>query len=115
MTKHVKPTKEELEANAMKAAEEAEAMADKPDEDIEDPKPSIEPPEDEKPDEKVDIEPSPSKPPEDEKPSEDYKKKFVASSREALVLHSKNKKINEAVDKADQLADPTEEERRERK
>lgn len=46
----------------------------------------------------------------DEKEDIDYKKKFVNSTRESQVLHSKNKKINEVVEKAITMSDPTDEE-----
>lgn len=45
-----------------------------------------------------------------EKPQTDYKKKWVESSREGLILHEKNKKLNESVDQAFNLPEPTEEE-----
>ncbi len=42
----------------------------------------------------------------------DYKKKFVESTREAQILYAKNAKIYDAVDKANSLPEPTEEELR---
>lgn len=48
----------------------------------------------------------------DDKPKgdKDLKKKLSDSSREALILHTKNKKINEAIETASNLPEPTEEE-----
>jgi hypothetical protein len=53
---------------------------------------------------------------EDGKPKgdKDLKKKLSDSSREALILHTKNKKINEAIETASNLPEPTEEELRTR-
>lgn len=108
---HVKPEKEELEANALKAAAEAEAMMeeekkknevppveDSPKEEVVEDKQEIS--EDEKPEEKKEEVPA----------TDDYKKKFIASSKEALIIRSANKKIEDAVDKASTLPEPTEEE-----
>lgn len=119
MPKHTKPTKEELEANAKKALEEAEALKNNPQLS---PSPSLAIP---SPSEAIPSpsqavpSPSPSEPIPSPIPSEpipspspDYKEKFVASSREAQVLHAKNKKVNEAIDKAAELPEPTEEELR---
>jgi len=89
---HVKPTKKELEENIEKSVEEIEALKNKP---ISTPEPV--------------EEPEPSK--------EIYKdvlkrekEKRIASSQEAQILHAKNKKINEALEKAQQVTEPTEEE-----
>lgn len=101
MEKHTKPTNEELDSNAEKALEEAEALKEKEEpKEEEEPVPS-ESPKEEEPEE--DQEPKPS-------PEIDYKEKFTESSREAQILHSKNKKINEAIDKAKTIPEPTEEE-----
>lgn len=40
----------------------------------------------------------------------DYKKKFVDSTREAQILASRNRKMTEVLEQADQLPDPTPEE-----
>lgn len=93
---HVKPTKTELDENIKKTTEELEALKKTP----------------------TEPEPTPSEPTEEPEPSKEIykdmlkreKKKSVASAQEAQVLHAKNKKINEALDKASQLPDPTEEE-----
>lgn len=107
MKKHIKPTPEELEANAQKSLEEAEALKEIPE--------TPETLEDEKPEDKeVEIKEEPvveDKEVIEDKPQEpDYKKKFVESSREAQILHSKNKKISDAFEKASQLPDPTDDE-----
>lgn len=39
----------------------------------------------------------------------DYQKKFSESSREALVLHAKNKKLSEAIEQAGSIEPPTDE------
>lgn len=43
-------------------------------------------------------------------PSPDYRQKFMASSREALIQREQNKKINSAVEEASQIQDVTEDE-----
>jgi len=114
MANHVKPTKEELEANAMKAAEEAERLAKEHEDKEEDIKHSEEDQEEESSDledrreEQILKEEKEEEEEQEDKP--DYKKKFIESSREAIVIVSKNKKINEAIDQANNLPDPTEEE-----
>ena len=117
MTNHVKPTKKELEETAKKAAEEAEKLENaSPSPTQAEPTPtvSVSPsptPADISP--SVSVSPSPSPEPPSPSPSpEPYKKKFIASSKEALVLHGKQKKMNEAIDEAANLPDPTEEEMR---
>jgi len=100
MTKHTKPTQEELEANAQKALEEAEKMKE------------VEKPEEE-PEEVIEETKSDTENPPPAVPSQediDYKKKFTESSREAQILHAKNKQINEAIEKAKSIPEPTEEE-----
>lgn len=115
MPKHVKPTKEELEANAQKALEEAEALKNAP---VNEPAPSEPAPSEPEP---VPSEPAPSEvtPSEPEPvPSKEVirdvakreKERLVASAQEAQILHAKNKKINEALDKALSTPEPTEEE-----
>jgi hypothetical protein len=99
---HVKPTAEELQANIDKAVVEL----DKEEELTVDTK---------KEEETVETKPTE----EEEKSTEgaketqeeiDYKKKFVESSRENQVLHSKSKKIAEAFNQAGQTPEPTDEE-----
>ena len=102
MTKHIKPTAEELEAAALKAAEEAEALQNKPSASPSQAAPSPSP---------STVAPSPSPSPEEPSPTPDpYKKKAIEQGRENIVLNAKTKKINEAIDKASEIVDPTDEE-----
>ncbi len=134
---HKKPTPEELQANMDKAVEELEKdPVDPPVEPKEtppkktepkDPKPPKEDPPKEDPpvdtkkktvDTTVDTKKEtvdttngePEDPPKEEEP--DYKKKFTESTREAQILASKNKKLNEAIEKAGDVKDPTKKELR---
>ena len=93
---HVKPTPEELEANTQKALEEAEKLKDKK-----------EPPKEVKPPKKTE---KPEEPKTVKTPEPDYKKKFIASTKEGQILHAKNKKTNEAIAQAMETPEPTEEE-----
>ena len=90
---HVKPTKEELDANAEKALKEAEEIKGKPVLEEENKK-------------------EPSKPEEEKetKKTPDYKEKYVNSAKEAYVLNQKNRKTNEALEKAMETPEPSEEE-----
>jgi len=97
---HVKPTSEELEANAKKAAEDLDKMDEK-EEKVEE--------KDEKVEEKEEVKEE-KKVVEEEKEDPDYKKKYIASQQESLILHAKNKQVNEALDKVSKFADPTQEE-----
>jgi len=118
MTKklHKKPTKDELEESIKKSAEELEKDLDKDDEEaekiektaeeLESPEPTPSEPEEEPESEPSEPEPEPTPSPYEV----DYKKKFVESTREAQVLHSKNRKMNEAIDEAAKLTEPTDEE-----
>lgn len=112
--KHNKPTPEELKENIEKIQDELETPVETPEvPEIETPEEVAETPQAEEPET-----PEPSKeapeeietPEEPETPSEDYKKKYAESTREAQVLHSRNKKINETIEKANALPDPTDEE-----
>jgi len=108
MPNHVKPTKEELEANALKAAEEAEALMNQGDPKPEDKKPDAEKPNTTPAEDKKENNSDESG---DENAADDqidYKKRFAESTREAQILHSKNKKLTEAIEKANQLPEPTE-------
>lgn len=100
---HTKPTKEELEAQARQALEEAQ----KP-ETPEPPKEEEKVPEPETTPEKQEEQPEPE---EKETQSDiDYRKKFAESTREAQVLHAKNKKLNEAIELASTVPEVTEQE-----
>lgn len=131
MLNHVKPTKEELEANINKTLEDVaklDAEENKKKEEVlaivdenlnKDPEPTpskaVEEEEEEviEPSKSPDLEPVPipdiNLEPEPT-PSPDYKKKFGESSLEGQLLNSKNKAMNEAIIKANELPDPTEEE-----
>ncbi len=111
MPNHVKPTKEELATNAQKALEEAEALKNTP-EPLETP-----------PSEPVPSEPIPTPPPSEPIPSEPVpskeiikdvaqreKERLIASAQEAQILHAKNKKMTEALEKAMSEAEPTDDE-----
>jgi len=124
---HKKPTAEELEANAQKALLEAEALKEKkPEPKKEEPKKDPEPtpdPEPKKdpeptPEPKKDPEPTPTPDPTPE-PEDDEElkkqlaekdKKLKASAREAQILYARNKQVNEAIEQASSLPDPTEDE-----
>ena len=120
-------TREERLALAAKAAKEAEGLKNKnnPPEPSPSPTPAPEPTPGE-PHASPSTTPSPSPTPPPPSPSaspsapppeptpepEPFKKKFVASQREAIVLHGKQKQMNQAIDQANAIADPTEEEMR---
>lgn len=111
MPNHVKPTAEELEAGAKKAAEEAERLmaeeAEKTEESSEEKK-EEQAEEEQQEEQKKEEESSNEKQEEEEqKPDDEYKKKFVASSKEALILRSATKKFEQAVDQAQNLSEPT--------
>ena len=127
MATHIKPTKEELEANLQKSTEELEALENKKKEgEVKDEKGN-----EQKPNKKNDgdggDDADGGKKDDDgggqdddggEKDKEDagkeapidYKKKFTESTREAQVLASKNKKVAEAIEKASELPEPTDDE-----
>lgn len=95
MADHVKPTAEELEASITAAAND---LGEDTQEDT-----GI----DSRYEEDEDTQDDDTEVVED---TQDYKKKFAESTREAQVLAAKNKKINEAIDKASEVAEPTEDE-----
>ena len=104
---HTKPTKEELDADIKKSLEEAEALKDQPepklDEPAPEPEPVVEP--------GLVVEPAPEPEPVVEpEPEIDYKKRFVESTKEGQILHSKTKKMAEAIDKAGEIPESTDEE-----
>lgn len=111
MALHKKPSQAELKAEVDKAIEEIDKTPVMVVEEV----PEVDPPKVDPPVEVVEevveeVTPEPT-PVVKETPEEtDYKKKFVESSREAQVLHARNKQINEAIDIAAQLPEPTEEE-----
>ena len=109
---HKKPTQEELD----KLTADAEALAKKKKKSPE-PKPTE--PEPTKPEPTEPESPEPSEPeppaepsePEPTEPTEnDLKKKLSASARENQKIAAKNRKVNEAIDKASDIPEPTDEE-----
>jgi len=109
MPKHIKPTSEELEESSKALAAEAEAMKEEtPEVEEETPEVKEETPEIEEVTPEVEKEA-----PKEEVVSEDYKTKFIHSTKEAQMLYSKNKKMKEAFDNAGKVAPPTEEELKE--
>lgn len=112
------PTKEELQQGVDKSLTDLENLPPEKEEDEEEKKdeePKIEekPKEEKKVEEDKKEEEAPKEEKKDEEPdkeSPDYKEKFRSSAQEAEVLALKNKQINEAIDKAKNLPEPTEEE-----
>lgn len=107
MANHTKPTPEELEANIKKTQEDLEKLEKIPEE-----TPEEAPKEEIKEGETIDTAPSEEvaeRVEEEQKEEIDYKKKFIASSQEAQILHAKNKKFSEAVESVAET-DVTEEE-----
>jgi hypothetical protein len=100
---HTKPTTEELQESIEEAPKETEEVKVEKEvsEDV-DEKVSEEEEVDEKKVEEKDEKPVEKKP--------DYRKRYEDSSREAHILYSKNRKMTEAIEKASQVAEPTEEE-----
>ena len=102
---HVKPTEKALAESIKKTVEEAEALkaeSETPSEPVPTPSELVPSPE-------APQEPTPSKAIIKDVLKRE-KKKSIASSQEALILHAKNKKTNEALLKAREVPEPTEEE-----
>lgn len=121
MANHKKPTKAELDEDIKKGLEELDTPEDEPTPAPSEPAPSEPAPSEAAPSEPAPSEPAPSEPapsepapsepaPSEPEPSPDYKQKYVDSAREAQILHAKNKKISEALEKANQLETVTDEE-----
>ena len=111
MTNHVKPTEEELQKGIDDALKDddggkkeeppTEPPATPPVDDPKEPEPKKEEPPEVKPEEDPE---EPESDPDPESPKEpDYKKRFTDSAREARVLHSKNKKLTQSIEDADNL------------
>lgn len=98
---HKKPTPQELQDEMDKAIEELE-QDESPKNTEETPPKKVTKKKTKKVDGKEEVE--------EVKKEPDYKKKFAESTREAQVLSSKNKKINEAIAKAGDVVDPTDKE-----
>lgn len=116
---HKKPTQEELKAQELAAIEEAEKLKNEsPEEDPEEeaaakaeaegkePEPTPEP----EPEPEPEAEPSPEEKEALRKKLEAEKKKSSASARENQKIYAKNRVINKALTKADDIPEPTEEE-----
>lgn len=125
-----RPTKEQLEADLKKSQEllEKEIADDTPTEEEETITPD-ETTEEDKPQEETQDEEQPTEETPDEtdvtdektveeeeetttpdKQDVDYKKKFTESTRESMILINKQKRLNEAVDEANSLPEPTDNE-----
>ena len=113
---HKKPTQKELDEGIEKAKKlENEPTPSKPIPSEPKPTPSEPIPKPTPSEPPTEPKPTPSEPPTEPTPSEpapspDYKKKFIESQREASILNAKNKNINEALEKAKTLPDPTDKE-----
>lgn len=109
MADHIKPSKDELKANALKLVEEAEKLPKEPEEPKEpetpvvDPEPTPTPP-------PVEDKPKEEEKPETEKKTPELKERYRQSTREAQVLRNQIVKRDEAVEQATNLPQPTEEE-----
>lgn len=101
MALHKKPSKEELQANIDKGLEEIEAPVETPIETPVEEKP-VDKPVEEKVEEKVEEAPIEENKQEEEN-KVDYRKRYVESTREAQILHAKDRKINEAIEEAKKL------------
>ena len=110
MAKHVKPTKEELDKGIKDSLEELDTLEPpvipEPDPDPE-PTPDTDPTPG--PDPKDESKPEDVSPDEDQRREEELKKKLTNSAREAQVLHARTKKMDEAVDEAGGIPEPTDE------
>jgi hypothetical protein len=104
---HIKPTKAELEEGIKKATEEVEKELEVKEEI---PKEDTPTPPSSEPEKETPSEPPPSKKKKEEKPEIDYKKQYIASTREAKVLYSKDKAMNQAIEQANALHEPTDKE-----
>lgn len=107
-----KPTKEELEAKeeeAKKAADELEGRQSIP-EDSEDEEPEMDVESNEEGEEE-ESNPEEEESEEQAEPSKElYKEKFSASSRENQRINAKNRILNQAIQEAQDIPEPTEEE-----
>lgn len=90
-TLHKKPTKEELEEGMQKALDESETS------DVEE-------------ETKEEIEDEPEEAPVAPQEEPEYKEKFVNQAKENIILHTQNKKMNEALNEAMSQQEVTEDE-----
>jgi len=107
MAKHVKPTNEELENKDKEIQEELEEMEDQ-EETLEE---EVVEEEVEEEEEEVVVEDEEEVVEEEEEEQEEqtFKKRFTESTREAQVLHAKNKKMLDAFDQVSEVVDPADE------
>lgn len=117
MPNHIKPTAEELEAKALADAAEAEALLQTEQEakakaDAEALENIDKDEESERKDEIEEQEESDAIAEKEKAKVDDdiYKKKAIEQGRENIIIQSKNKKLNEAIDQASAIVDPTEDE-----
>lgn len=135
---HNKPTQEELDAGIKNTLEQEEKLKDQPEPPEETEDETTDPPADEdqdeaedpakeetkteeeddgedeadeeKPEKKVITPTKEETPKDDEKKDPDWKTKHKESTREAMVLHAKNKKIQEAITNSADIPAPSDEE-----
>ena len=111
MAKHKKPSKEELEENIKKTADELEELKKSPVPTPSEPEPTPSP---SVPSKEPEEEQSPSPPEPSKEIYKDVlkreKEKSRASGQEAQVLHARSKKLTEAFEKATDIKEPTEDE-----
>lgn len=107
---HQKPTQEELEAQIKETQEKLEEPEKEEVKDEEKETPPQEPEKKEEPPKEEEKEDATEE--EEKKEDVDYKKKFSESSREALKIRAKDRRLNKGIDEAinSTVDDPTEEE-----
>lgn len=121
MAKHVKPTKEELDANIKKAQEDLDKLDNPqptPSSPVPSPSQAVPSPSQQvptaSPSEEIPPEPTPSEPVPSKEIIKDVlkvtKKKFSESSREAQIIAQNKKQLEEQIDEAQNMPEPTEEE-----
>ena len=109
MAKHVKPTNEELENKDKEIQEELEEMEDQ-EETLEEEVVEEEVVEEEEEEEEaVEEEEEVVEEEEEEVEEQTFKKRFKESTREAQILHAKNKKMLDAFDQVSEVVDPVDE------
>lgn len=116
MADHIKPTQEELDANITKSIEELdkiegekkaeEVVVEEKVDEIQSDQEETTTEEETTEDKEVEGESEES---EKEEDSTDYKKKFSESSKESQKLYAKNRKLDQAIDEANELPEPTDE------
>ncbi len=132
MANHTKPTQEELDEEIRKAQElidqedsepdpepeedeeevEEEELPNLDDDEDEEETPDEEEEDEEEEDETPDPKPEPKKDPDKKEEDVDYEQKFKESSREAQVIALSKKQLEEQIDEAQNMPEPTESELR---